>query len=165
MENTFGVANYFIKKAKSENIPLSPMKLIKLVYIANGWYWAFFNHSLIGEDIEAWKYGPVVSSIYHRVKSFGSQNIPTFQIDFDEEGDVYEPMVKNEITCSFLDKVWDSYKGFTALELSSLTHKAGTPWDTAWNKQGGNRKSSAIIENKTIEEYYKNLLNIENNLK
>ena len=36
------------------------MHAIKLVYLCHGWMLGIYGRSLIGEPVEAWRYGPVV---------------------------------------------------------------------------------------------------------
>jgi len=55
---TLAVANYLIGKAQSEGRSITPMQLIKLVYIAHGWTLGLYDQPLIGEQVEAWTYGP-----------------------------------------------------------------------------------------------------------
>lgn len=38
------IANFFVKKAQEEQIPLTLMKIIKLVYIAHGWHLPIKSH-------------------------------------------------------------------------------------------------------------------------
>lgn len=59
------VANEFLHLAKDEGRSVTPMQLLKLVYFAYGWYWAFADDRLLDERVQAWKYGPVVPSVYH----------------------------------------------------------------------------------------------------
>ena len=69
------IATYFLQKEK-DNRTITPMKIIKLVYIAQGWYLALKNgNSLISENAEAWKYGPVIPSLYDRFRTWGSSVI------------------------------------------------------------------------------------------
>ena len=51
-------------------IESTPMHMIKLVYLSHGWMLGLRERSLINEAVEAWRYGPVVPSVYHRFKSF-----------------------------------------------------------------------------------------------
>ena len=54
------IANYFLDRGEGEDILISPMKVIKLSYLAHGWYLAFTdNNTLVNEDVEAWDHGPV----------------------------------------------------------------------------------------------------------
>jgi uncharacterized phage-associated protein len=58
------IANYFIARAAADGKRLTPLQLIKLVYIAHGWYLGLTGEPLINEPPEAWQYGPVIPSLY-----------------------------------------------------------------------------------------------------
>lgn len=62
------IANKFLDIAESEGAKIDPMKMQKLVYIAHGWGLGFLGEPLITQDIEAWKYGPIISDLYHEFK-------------------------------------------------------------------------------------------------
>ena len=47
------VANFFLQKSHEENIGISQLKLLKLIYIAYGWMLATCNRELFAEKIEA----------------------------------------------------------------------------------------------------------------
>ena len=66
------IANFFLGLAQKEQVELTPLKLQKLLYFAHGWHLVLDSDGdpLLDEDIEAWKYGPVVPSIYHKFKEF-----------------------------------------------------------------------------------------------
>src|SRR5882724_82988 len=81
METSLSIANYFIKKARESGAEMTPMKLIKLVYISYGWYLAFANKPLINEKVQAWKYGPVVPSVYQEFKKFYKGQIDLMYVD------------------------------------------------------------------------------------
>lgn len=44
------------------------MQVIKMAHIAHGYSLAIHNEPLVDEAVEAWKYGPVVPSLYYRAK-------------------------------------------------------------------------------------------------
>ena len=69
------IANYFLWRAWEEDINVTPMKLIKLIYIAYGWNLAINNERLFDEKILAWAYGPVIPSIYHEFKRFANKPV------------------------------------------------------------------------------------------
>ena len=69
------IANYFIKKHKKDNEPITPMQLQKLVYFANGIYLALYNKPLIKEKFEAWRYGVVVNQLFQDLKSYGGNGV------------------------------------------------------------------------------------------
>lgn len=148
--SAFSVARFFIEKARQED-DLTPMKLIKLTYIAHGWHLASIGEPLLYEPVQAWKYGPVVESIYHAFKDCGNADIPRVVA----ESFSALPSDVNEDTIKVLNVVWDKYSPLSGLELSSLTHLKGTPWDQVWNKNGGSSRRGAIIPNDLIQQFYR----------
>ena len=149
MEHSLAVANYFIRKANEEGTELTPMKLLKLVYIAHGWHLGIKGNELIDEGVEAWQYGPVVPSVYHEFKKYRDRQVTTPGYIFTEHAKFITPTVENQETVLFLKKVWDYYKGYNGLQLSSLTHQPDTPWDIVYNK-----KREIIIGTELIKEHY-----------
>ena len=123
----------------------TPMHVLKLVYISHGWTLGLYGRSLINEPAEAWRYGPVVPSVYHRYKSFRGDAITTEPVDRSDEFDDEQRDV--------IEQVHEVYGDFTALQLSALTHKPGTPWDVTYREYG----AGVIIPNELIQDYYERL--------
>lgn len=152
METPISIANYFINTANSKGAEVTPMKLLKLVYLANGWYLGLNNgQPLIGEFTQAWKYGPVVKSVYDCFKSYKDSQISS--LGFDVKTWSYPVVSDVEIT-PFLDKIWEVYGDKNGLQLSALTHEPGSPWDIVWNQQSGKHVQGSIIPNPIIAAYY-----------
>jgi uncharacterized phage-associated protein len=149
MNSPLAIANYLIQKSFDKGIEITPMKLVKLVYISHGWYLGLKQEPLITERIQAWKYGPVVESVYHTFKKYGGNQIESLESDCG-----IIPFPTDDIK-SFLDKIYSVYGEFTAIQLSSLTHQRGTPWDIIWNSKGGAITSSTTIPNDLIKDHYK----------
>ena len=150
------VANYFVDKGKKEGRPVEGvLKLIKLVYIAHGWHLGVNHKPLIREKVEAWKYGPVIRSVYDAFKEYGKDTIT------DHASTGVEPEMKTTIdesidksACLFLDKIWNFYRDFSGLELSKITHKKGTPWHDVWHDDENQNVFGVVIEEEKIEGYY-----------
>lgn len=151
MYSSATVANYFLDKASAEARAITPMQLIKLVYIAHGWHLAYLDSPLIAEPVCAWKYGPVIESLYHDVKKYGS-NAVTAKIPAMFFGSGAQI---DETTASLLDAVWSTYARYSGIQLSAMTHQPGTPWDIAW-KNGLGRKN-VPISNDLIKQHYSEL--------
>jgi uncharacterized phage-associated protein len=156
------VANYFINKANKEgDINFTPMKLLKLLYIAHGWNLAIFDKPLIDEPIEAWSYGPVVPAVYHAVKHFGLKviNEPIEDMNVNSNGqlklDNYHVNFDKE-TEALLDKIITTYKQKTGIELSNWSHNKDGPWCTTWN---GGRGINQVISNEQLKDYFQKLGN------
>src|SRR5437660_9090573 len=69
------VANEFLRLAEEDDRALTPLQIIKLVYIAHGWMLALYQRPLITDRIEAWKYGPVIPQLYQDMKVYGAGSI------------------------------------------------------------------------------------------
>ena len=76
--NALSVANYFLELAHKENRPIHLLGLVKRVYIAHGFSLAMLDKPLIDprfDPVEAWKYGPVIPSVYHSFKQYKASPI------------------------------------------------------------------------------------------
>lgn len=164
METPIAVANYFIQKAQETGKELSPMKLVKLVYIAHGWYLALTGNQLLSEPVEAWKYGPVIPSVYHQFKEYGNGSISSFAYGFNtQKGGTFVPTVEDADVIQLLNKIWDLYAGFSGVQLSTMTHMEGTPWYKTWHDNGGKSAQGIPIPNNLIKEHYKHKVDSQKN--
>ena len=152
------VANYFLAKSLATGIPLEPMKLIKMVYIAHGWHLVRKGRPLLTEAILAWKFGPVIESLYHKVKQFRDEPI-TSLITVQTQNGLDAPTIDDAETQRFLDSVWNAYQQFTGLQLSTLTHRSDTAWYEVWHNRNGKNERNALIPNDLIAKHYGQLDN------
>lgn len=139
------IADVFLELAERDYERLTPMKVQKLVYFAHGWTLALADRPLINEQVEAWRFGPVVPSLYHVLKYYGAEAIPTgtrlsAQAIFGEG----EPLPVDGFDRKLVEKVWSVYGRFNAVELSEMTHATGSPWHVIWNNGGKNKKGTDI---------------------
>ena len=141
------VARYLLERADASNRTLSPMKLIKLVYITHGWMLGLYGRPLIREDVEAWRYGPVIRELYQEVKQFRARPIPVDHIPPQADA-IFDGLER-----SVMDQVHDIYGKRSAIQLSRMTHSPGTPWDIVYNQLG----KDFVIPNDLIEDHYKAL--------
>lgn len=132
MSSAQSVCNTFLKMAFDENIPVTPMKLQKLVYFAYRDCLVQHNVRLFREDFQVWQYGPVLCSVYDEFKAFHGSPINCFAKD--AQGLVY--VISEKSNCEIfntLKNVWNKYKGYTGLELSQITHQPSSAWSLAQN--------------------------------
>ena len=105
------------------------MKLQKLVYLAHGWWLAYHDGPVVDERPQVWRYGPVFPSMYRVLAGNGTRPIKFSQRDapfgpppnIDDEDDNVRGL---------MDWIWSRYGGYTAVQLSDMTHELGTPWRT-----------------------------------
>ena len=133
------IARYFIEKSNGSK---TPMQLNKMTYIAHGWSLAIYNEPLIVENIEAWKYGPVVPILYYEFKRFGGEVVPYTPIE--------ETKHIRDDDRALLNKIIEVYGKYEGVQLSAMTHQKGTPWRRVWHNMGRN----SIIPNDMIKEYF-----------
>lgn len=147
------VANFFLDKGFDEGRPITQLKLIKLVYIAHGWNLALTGNPLYDEQVQAWRYGPVIPSVYHEFKHFGRKPIDGFAEHVDlETWDVKFPRIPEHdaVTLKILGHVWHAYRKFTGEALIEKTHEKGSPWQQTYEE--GRR--FLTIEDDLIREHF-----------
>jgi uncharacterized phage-associated protein len=149
--NSVTVANYFIEKAAQQGRRLTPMQIIKLAYIAHGFSLAMLRRRLLKESVEAWRYGPVVPSLYRSLKKFGSSGVdealaPAF---FGLRTEQLDPVDQQ-----LLDAVFAKYGNLTGVQLSYLTHRRGTPWAESYSPN----ELGTPIDDALIRTHYATLL-------
>lgn len=145
MHKAVDIAQHFLDLAIERRTTLTPMELIKLTYIAHGWMLGLYSTPLIRDEVEAWKYGPVIPSLYHKTKKFGSKPVTDRLSRFPKELDVYER--------SLVDQVFCKYGKLGGMALSALTHENGSPWEQIWDGTYADP-----IPDDLIEHHYKQLV-------
>lgn len=157
-QEPLAVANYFIKKS---GYRATPLQLIKLSYIAHGYVLAMTNNHLFNEQVEAWKFGPVIPSVYHSFKHYGKSRVDklsfdmTFNDDFSyvERDYIFRDDTDAEVY-QVLDAVWAGYGKYSGFELVDLTHQKNTPWDKTYNAD----PRTLFIDNENIKDYYAKII-------
>lgn len=139
------IANRFIALAKEKNQTLTPMQLIKLVYIAHGWMLGLYHEPLIRDEVQAWQYGPVIPGLYNAVRTYRSNPV-TAPIGADAAE-------LDSRASSIVEQVFDQYGTLTGPALSRLTHASGTPWDATYV----DGSFGIVIPNDLIEDHYAGL--------
>ncbi len=154
------IANFFLEKGREENIPISPMKLIKLVYLAYGWMLAATGKRLFPDRIEAWQHGPVIPALYHEFKDWGRRFIDCYSRTVDlETGEIFVPKMSkdsaDEYTVKLLEIVWNAYKNFEPWLLREISHEKGAPWDKVYDP----RRWGVVLNDDDIREYFTKKIN------
>lgn len=149
MVSAISVANEFIRLGKEENNFFTPMQLLKLVYIAHGWMLGFFGKPLINEDVEAWKYGPVIPELYQEVKNYGREKVRNEISSWP----TLSRQSLNEEEKSVIHFVYKKYGNLDGIRLSMITHQKDTPWSDIFSHEGW----GDVIPNDLIRNHYKGL--------
>ena len=142
------IAEYILSKIKCTHL-----KLQKLVYLCYADYICETGKELFDDEIYAFNYGPVVSSVYNKYKCYKYEEInmsisPTMQlpiksrITFTRDG--FEKIFS-------INKTLGKYGIFSANELVDITHTIESPWDIVYD--GSMYKK---IPNEIIIKFHKN---------
>lgn len=147
MNSVAAIADEMLRIGKEHNKALTPLQLMKLVYIAHGWSLGLGRADLFSDRIEAWRYGPVIPDLYRITKKYGRDPIPVELVGIG-------PSMVDQNTSAFLRDVFSKYGHLSGIQLSQLTHKSGTPWDVVY-KSG---EYNSEIPDDLIRDHYKRLL-------
>ena len=128
------------------DIDTTPMDVLKLVYLCHGWMLGYHGVELIDEPVEAWTYGPVVPSLYHRYKVYGSGIIV-------EETAVQSGLLSSDMS-GLVNHFVHLYRPFSPFQLSALTHQPDTPWDITRRRNG----IGSVIPTYLIRDHYRKLI-------
>lgn len=132
MASAIVLANNILRRSFEQKIPITPMKLQKLLYFIYRDYLQETGKMLFPERFEVWRYGPVISSVYHEFKQYGSKPITSYSKD--SVGDSY--IVKEDnILRRIIDDNWERFKDMSGIEMSRLTHLESSAWAKAVEKR------------------------------
>ncbi|HBD95063.1 MAG: hypothetical protein A2015_02200 [Spirochaetes bacterium GWF1_31_7] len=142
MYSALTIANKIIELSQNEGRVITHLKLQKILYFSQGWYLALTGNPLFSDEIVAFKYGPVIKSIYEIFRIFGSKNITKIAESTEQ--------VENKDN-EFINKIWNLYKNHDAISLSNISHIKNGPWDVT--------NINDIITTDIIQNYFTGKLN------
>ena len=147
------IARYVINYSWDINAPLSNLKLQKLLYFIQGNFLRILNRPCFKDDIEAWKYGPVVPTVYSKFKRYGSNNINRIEYIYEFEENKYEAIKKDfkpilsDEEAQIIQGVVSACKDYSANYLVKLTHSQ-SPWKKSYGKNNN------VISIELMREYF-----------
>ena len=144
------VANEFIRLAGDKGI--DHMKLQKLVYYAHGLSLAR-GRRLVNEQPQVWKLGPVFKSLYFQLKYYGGRLISSPERD-GMFGQAPTLDKSDTFAKGIVEEVWRKLRGFTAMQLSDRTHRAGTPWYVTALRHGWRVPTDTEIDGETMRQHF-----------
>ena len=163
-EKVLGIATYFLylneQNARQSQIDIEEseqeapdevtiLKLIKLVYYANALSMVYLKRPLFQETIEAWKHGPVIPSLYRKLKSYEEQKKQNLMLNEKlRENDKYWEYLTQEEK-EIIAMTFREYGGYTAFKLRDMTHQE-TPYVEHYRENANNP-----IPNNEIAKYFK----------
>ncbi len=143
------VAKYFLARSLNDGELISNLKMQKLVYYAYAWTLTINKQRLFTESIEAWENGPVIPTLYQKLKKYGAAPIKENFLEAQSIESIkskFSPQILKT-----LDKVYEQYMTLTAFELVVLTHSE-KPWRESRKKHTDNQNEP--ISDFLIKETY-----------
>jgi len=147
MYDALSVAHYIIDYCNERGRGISNLKLQKILYFVQAEFLVSTpnNTPCFKDGIEAWDFGPVVPSVYHQYKLFGSANIPAKMNDVLVP--YYEDIASEDQL--LINSIVDGASKYTASQLVQITHNQA-PWKNAYR-----RGSNNVITNRAILDYFR----------
>lgn len=136
------IAKYIISYCIKNNMPISNLKLQKILYFVQAEFLVTKNKPCFYEDIEAWDFGPVIPVVYHKYEIFGSANFP-YNIDC-----TINTIIANK-DIELINEIIDITAPYSSPQLVSVTQKQ-SPWLQAYYTLTHNH----IISNESIKEFF-----------
>lgn len=132
------VSSFFIRKG------VSPLKLQKLLYYSQVWFFVRNDRKLFVDRIQAWIYGPVIYDVWSSFKYMKRNSI--IPIDRAYNNHIDESIIAH------LNDVWVSYGHLSGSDLVDLTHNE-LPWKNSRKGLLNTEPSDneVIINNHTVE--------------
>lgn len=143
MANVYDVANFFLSiQRDDEEKDITPMKLQKLVYFAQGYSLALLDHPLFPEQMEAWRHGPVCPALYQKYRPCGGNVIQAA-----DTTDTRAAFTQSEF--ELLMDVYNQYGQYSASALRNMSHETA-PWRAVFSPDAKN-----VITFDAMKEYFK----------
>ncbi|WP_304094730.1 Panacea domain-containing protein [Phascolarctobacterium succinatutens] len=126
MYDALEIAKYIISKCFKEGVPVTNLRLQKLLYFIQVESYKVYGKQLFNNDIAAWQFGPVVPDVYYKYSVYAGMPILLQYNNLN---------LCNKVT-NIVDDVIEKNKNIPIWKLVEITHKPDGPWDITINKFG-----------------------------
>lgn len=141
MSNVIDISKYVIKYCMEKGYKITNLRLQKILYYIQGYFYKAYDQMAFNQEIVAWPYGPVVPEAYYNFCSFGRNELCLFEnVDNDFSTISHEEK-------SYIKSIVDKCDNYSVTELVNKTHTE-EPWKTT--------RERAVISLEKIAGYFKN---------
>lgn len=126
--NASDVARYVVNLCIKDRCPISNLQLQKILFFCQIESYRIMNRPLFPDDFEAWRYGPVIPSIYRLFSIFGGMKISR-EVVSGADIDALERQI--------VDRVAAAKRQLRPWELVGETHESNSPWDLIYKNGAG----------------------------
>lgn len=150
MYNINDIADYIILNLKSEDdsVSLVNLKLQKLLYYIQAWYYGIEKKPFFNDEFQAWVHGPVNRLIYDRFKNSKYLYSEINLTDVINKN----PNIK-KLDCEFINYILENYAQYSGAELERLSHSE-LPWKKTRGQLDTYTSSESIISSDLMINYY-----------
>lgn len=141
MYDALDVACYIIQRENEQGKTISNLKLQKVLYFVQAEFLVSTGEPCFKDTIEAWDFGPVVPTVYHKYKVYGSAQIPARWV---EQRDFIT--YKDKI---IIDDIVNECSKYSAAQLTEIT-QCQSPWLDSYT----NNSKIRDISNKSIRDFF-----------
>ena len=142
MYSAHQIARFIISWCNHHHLPVTNLKLQKLLYFVQGEYARMCDDRLIQDDFYAWQLGPVIPDVYFKYSIFSSSAIPTIKHENEE-------VFPQQVVIS-IENILRKYARYSTWTLVDMSH-AQDPWK--YNYQIFGDKS--VISYESIYKYFR----------
>ena len=136
MYNVIDLSNYIIAAFEKRKAPITNLKLQKILYYIQGYFYSEFGRAAFCDELCAWTYGPVVPLAYYEYHLFGSS-----PLSVNKEAKLFADKEERRV----IEKVIDKCKGITSSRLVNMTHNEA-PWQSV--------ELGETIQNQIIQKFF-----------
>jgi uncharacterized phage-associated protein len=155
--NPKAMANLFLDWFDQRRQRITPLKLQKCLYFCHADYLQNTGVPLVSEEFEAWRYGPVLPSVFQAFKHYAGQEIDGRATRFDPAtlASTCPVATLDSEQYSVLREIFDLYAPVDGGYLSSVSHRPGGPWSEALRLFDDHRNINRRISNDLIAARHK----------
>ena len=136
MINVLSLSNHIISLFEANEQRITNLKLQKILYYVQGYFFKKFDTEAFPEEIYCWQYGPVVPIAYYEYNIFGSRPLVS---------DNGYSIVLTEEESQLIDLIVSKCQKITSSVLVDQTHRE-LPWKNALSGQ--------IIAKQAIKRFF-----------
>lgn len=129
-------------------MPVDNLKLQKLLYYSQAVHLVRMEALLFSDEIQAWRYGPVIPNVYRIYKDFGFEIIKSNDDDHTDK-QLTDGQLKS------IDMALEYYGEMSSIRLVNETHSED-PWKNVYDEN----KRDIVITTESMFNYYKDVLEI-----
>lgn len=138
MIKAIALSNHIISLFEEKNCKITNLKLQKVLYYVQGYFFKEFDKEAFPEEIHGWQYGPVVPMVYYEYSIYGSAPLSS-------SSEIKSDLCPREQ--SLVKKIVDKCSSISSSKLVDMTHSE-TPWKTT--------SMGSIINKKNIKSFFDN---------